>query len=203
LRQDQVDIYALQPTGPFAAETHKQIHQLLRDQVAEKAVIVSIPGLLAGMTTLSKGHETAVVQPEIRGMCSWSVDELLKSVAKPEEPDPEKLKEEIKNFLQRLYYELRNLGAAPQERAVNYVASNVHQVTKVCQYALQEHLKLDRIAVERSALGRPGSECWDVVTTLFDPARRFERGKEVFRLTVDVSEVLPVTIGDMQHWSVY
>ena len=35
--------------------------------------------------------------------------------------------DEILNFLNRVYYELRNLGIAPQERAINFAATNAFQ----------------------------------------------------------------------------
>ncbi len=64
-------------------------------------------------------------------------------------------------------------------------------------------LELDGIDVEVSPICRPGSECWDVKLTFFDPARRLERARRVYRFTVDVSDVVPVTVGTVRAWSVY
>jgi hypothetical protein len=73
----------------------------------------------------------------------------------------------------------------------------------VYKEAIKQNLKLDKVDVERSAVCRPGSECWDVKLTLFDPVRRYERAREVYRFTVDVSEVIPVTVGRVRNWSAY
>jgi hypothetical protein len=110
---------------------------------------------------------------------------------------------EIGNFLDRVYYELSNLGVAPQDRAINYAATNLFQIAAVYREAVQQGLRLDGIEVERSSICRPGSDCWDVKATLFDPLRRHERAKEIFKLTVDVSEVLPVTVGRLRKWSAF
>ncbi len=67
----------------------------------------------------------------------------------------------------------------------------------------KENLELDSIEVERSPICRPESDCWDVKLTFFDPTNRFERARQVHRFTVDVSDVIPVTVGEVRHWNVY
>jgi cyanobactin maturation PatA/PatG family protease len=209
LAQESTPIYALQPSGPFAKETYNRIRVLLRTQIEEGVSQVSIPGVLRGEVTLMNGHTVPVIAPDIRGMFGWSTSALIEAVLGPEPEDEEELAEyrrragEVSRFLDRLYYELANLGVAPQDRAVNYAATNIYQVASVYQEALEQNLRLDNIALERSPVCRPGSDCWDVKLTLFDPSQRFERAREVYRLTVDVSEVIPVTVGKLRHWSVY
>ena len=61
---------------------------------------------------------------------------------------------------------------------------------------------LDGIEVTQSTFCRPGSDCWDV--SLFfssDDKQRFAR--RVNRFTVDVSDVVPVTVSDVRRWAVY
>ena len=41
---------------------------------------------------------------------------------------------------------------------------------------------------------RPDSDCWDVQLLMFDPENE-RRASRVYRYTVDVSDVLPVTVG--------
>jgi len=209
LQQEAMPIYALQPAGPFGRDTYQRIFKLLKSQLEEGVSQVSIPGVLGPPIALLNGHQVPVVFPEIRGMFGWSTTKLVQEVLGPRPEDPEKqmeyeqVEEEIKNFLDRLYYELSNLGVAPPERAINYAATNLYQVASVYKEAIKKRLKLDRITTERSQIGRPSSECWDVILTLFDPERRKERAREVYRLTVDVSEIIPVTIGKLRRWSVY
>jgi len=209
LVQDATAVYAIQPAGPFAAEAYKRIRQFLREKREEGVSQVSIPGFLAGSTTLMNGQEVPLVVPDIRGMCSWSTLELIKAVLgiRPENADEQAVydaqAEEVGNFLERVYYELSNLGVSPQERAINYAATNAYQVASVFKDAISAKLKLDKIDVERSAVCRPGSDCWDVKLTFFDPVQRHERAREVYRFTIDVSEVIPVTVGKVRHWSAY
>jgi cyanobactin maturation PatA/PatG family protease len=209
LLQESTPIYVIEPVGPFAAEAHQRIRELLRDQLNEGVSQVSIPGIIGGSVTLLNGQRVPIIYPELRGMCSWTTAALIDAVLGPQPADPaakdahERQAGQIRNFLERVYYDLRNLGVAPQDRAVNYAATNLFQVAEVYRFAVDEGMRLDRIDVERSSLCRPGSDCWDVKLTLFDPTRRQERAKEIFRLTVDVSEVLPVTVGRLRNWSAF
>lgn len=209
LQQEATPIYALQPVGPFGRDTYQRIFDLLKSQLEEGVSQVSIPGVLGPPITLLNGYQIPVIFPEIRGMFGWSTTQLIQEVLGPRPKDPDKqteydqVEEEIHNFLDRLYYELSNLGVAPPERAINYAATNLYQVASVYKDAVKKKRKLDRITTERSQVCRPSSECWDVILTLFDPERRKNKAREVYRLTVDVSEVIPVTIGKLRRWSVY
>jgi hypothetical protein len=59
---------------------------------------------------------------------------------------------------------------------------------------------LDNITVERSPFCRIDSDCWDVVIKFFDPDNVL-RSKLNFRFTVDVSDIMPVTLGPVRSWS--
>jgi len=63
-------------------------------------------------------------------------------------------------------------------------------------------MALDTIEVERSPLGRPDSDCWDVKIHFFYPERQVQTVRKVFRFTVDVSDVVPVTVGPTRSWFV-
>ena len=209
LQQEATPIYALQPVGPFGRETYQRICDLLKSQIEEGVTEVSIPAVLGPPVMLLNGYQVPVVFPEIRGMFGWSTTKLVQEIIGPRPEEPEKqeeydrIQEDIENFLDRLYYELSNLGVTPQDRAINYAATNLYQVASVYKEAIKKELKLDRITTERSHSSRPNSECWDVILTLFDPQQRYERAREVYRLTVDVSEIIPVTVGKLRRWSVY
>jgi cyanobactin maturation PatA/PatG family protease len=142
-------------------------------------------------------------------MYSWTTETLLEAVLGPapkgeaEMAEFEPRRQGVYNFLERVYYELRNLGLSSQERAMNFAATNAFQIGQAFTSAAGEALELDSIEVERSPVCRPGSDCWDVKLGFFDPTRRMERARKVYRLTVDVSEPLPVTVGAVRSWSVY
>jgi hypothetical protein len=49
---------------------------------------------------------------------------------------------------------------------------------------------------------RPDSDCWDVKLHFFFPARQVQTVRKVYRFTVDVSDVVPVTVGPVRSWFV-
>lgn len=209
LSLDATVTYAVQPCGPFANLIYDRLKGFLKEQVDNGAERVSLPGIIKGSTHLMNGQEVPVIYPDIRGMYSWATDDLVQA-ALGEAPKEEKAAqlhadktEGVRNFLERIYYEVRNLGTTPQERAMNYAATNAFQVSTVYHKAIQQEMKLDSIDVERSPVCRPGSDCWDVVLTFFNPAKRMEQARHVHRFTVDVSEVIPVTVGKVRDWDVF
>ena len=108
----------------------------------------------------------------------------------------------VANFLVRVYDELRNLGITPQERAINYTATNAFLVARVFEDAIKEGIDLDTIEVERSPICRLDSDCWDVKLTFFNPRKVFEQARKEYRFTVDVSDVVPVMVGPVRSWFV-
>jgi hypothetical protein len=61
-------------------------------------------------------------------------------------------------------------------------------------------LELESINVTPSPICRPGSDCWDVELYFFYPERQVQTVRKVYRFTVDVSDVVPVTIGTTRSW---
>src|SRR5262249_34110908 len=109
---------------------------------------------------------------------------------------------DVHNFLDRVYFELRNLGQTPQERAINFAATDAFNIEKVYERAVKEDMDLDTIEVERSPVCRPESDCWGVKLMFFFPGRRVQTVRRAYRFTVDVSDVVPVTVGPVRSWFV-
>jgi cyanobactin maturation PatA/PatG family protease len=213
LNLDATPIYAIRPDGAFAARTYELLRQFLSEQVDEKvrAERVSIPGYMMGTQTLLTGQKVGVVVPELRGMFNWTIEALVRRAAgkRPDEkaPKPEreafrKKEEGITNFLQRVYFEVRNLGLEPRDRALNFAATNAFQIERLFSQAAAAGLQLDQIDVERSPVCRIDSDCWDVVLYFFNPANVLGEARRAYRFTVDVSDVVPVLIGDIREWAV-
>ncbi|MCP5521709.1 MAG: S8 family serine peptidase [Verrucomicrobiales bacterium] len=209
LSLDATVVYAIQPIGAFASQAYDRLREALQAQLTEGVERVSVPGYLRGSTRLLNGQQVPVILPQVRGMYSWSTPHLVKAVVGAA-PKAAAAAEEhaakaagIQNFLERIYYEVRNLGITSQDRAMNFAATNAFQLEFVYTEAIKGGLKLDTIAVERSPICRPGSDCWDVKLTFFHPAKRLEQARHVHRFTVDVSDVVPVTVGKVRHWDVY
>lgn len=214
---DQTPLYAIQPYGPFAAEAYKRLQEFLADAEVER---IAIPGFVQGSVRLLSGQKLPAIFPELRGMASWSTAALVKSVRSAaavnssiagevvaftsggsgHEGPPDHA---LTNFVERVYYELRNLGLSSQDRAINFAATNAFQVERVFTEASLQNLNLQSIDVEKSPICRPSSDCWDVKLVFFDPRNKTEVAQRVFRLTVDVSDVVPVTVGKIRSWNTY
>ncbi len=208
LNLEGTPIYAIEPRGPFARETYELLRQYLREQIEEGVERVSIPGLIVGMTRV-RGAVIPAVAPEIRGMYSWTTRALVEAAvglkAKEKEGKHEKIADKhqaVTNFLERVYYELRNPGRESKERAINFAATNAFEVEKVYERAIQEEMELDTIEVEASPLSPPGTDCWDVKLSFFFPQRQVQTVRRIYRFTVDVADVVPVTVGTMRSWYV-
>jgi len=213
LSLDGTVVYAVAPQGPFASDAYKLLRQFLEEQRTKGAERVSIPGMISGNVRLFNGQVVPVIHPEIRGMCNWTTDALIQAVAgaPPAESAPQADKQAytdkvdgIRSFLERLYYELRNLGITPQERAMNYAGANAFHIETVFESAMKEpeDMDLESIEVEHSPVCRPDSDCWDVKLHFFFPARQVQTVRKVYRFTVDVSDVVPVTVGPVRSWFV-
>ena len=211
LTVDLTPIYGIAPAGPFADRAYELLREFLEDQESDRVELVSIPGRLDGHARLLNGQVVPVIVPEPRGMYSWTTDALVQAVvgAPPQADAPAEHHADhmrkldgVRGFLQRVYHELRNLGLTAEERAINYAVTNAFEIERVFEAAVKEALELDTIEVERSPICRPDSDCWDVKIHFFYPQRQVQTVRKVYRFTVDVSDVVPVTVGPMRSWFV-
>jgi cyanobactin maturation PatA/PatG family protease len=201
LKHDQTPLYAIQPGGPFALATYREMLDALMSSLdsAGSEQRVSIPGYIVGATRLMNGMTVPVIYPDLRGMYKWRSEHLI-SATRQVVPADQASNDEILNFLNRVYYELRNLGVAPQDRAINFAATNAYQARVAFADSTTRGHDLDSIKVVQSPICRPGSDCWDVQLQMFDPENERRAGR-IYRFTVDVSEVLPVTVGPIRQWA--
>jgi subtilisin family serine protease len=206
---DNTPIYVIQPQGPFARELYDQLRRFLHEQLAEGVERISVPGVITGAARLRSGLAVPVVAPEIRGMYSWSTEALVAAIAgeppAPAAPEPEReafarQRDGVRNFLDRVYYELRNPGLAPHERAINFAATNAFEVGRIYESAIRDEMELDTIEFERTPVSHPGIESWDVKLLFFFPLRQVQTVRRIYRLTVDVTDVVPVTVGTVRSW---
>jgi len=202
LNIDSTPIYALYPNGSHAHTGFEILQKLLAQQQNGSIQRISVPGISAGETTLLNGQKVANLFPRFRGVFSWTTEALV-SAATGTKGVSKLLAENITNFLNRVYYQMRNLGVTPQDRALNYAATNAFQVSGVLGLALRDTLELSDISVSKSPICRPGSDCYDVTLSFFNPKERLTQARREYRFTVDVSDVVPVTLGDVRSWSVY
>jgi hypothetical protein len=167
-----------------------------------------------------------VVVAQHRGMFRWNTkalaDAAVQAVKAAEEAQGSTLTPEeeqnartfIQNFLDKVNYQLRNLGQSPPDRALNFAVTNAFQAVTVISQALNpsraglvprppDHkgfYTLDTISVHKSPFCRFDSDCWDVELTYFDPVNVLQ-ARLVFQFTVDVSDEMPVSLGPVHSWT--
>ena len=206
-------IYAIKPVGAFAADIYQVMQYMLAGQILPEAdedyvERVSIPGMLTEETVkLFSGQIIPVLKVNSpRGMYGWKVNTLIESAietvsAEHEIADEARMRRSLTSFLNRIYYDLRNLGQIARDRALNFAATNAFQAVQTFSQAVAIGMELHSIEVEKSPFCRYGSECWDVKLKFFDPENGL-RAKRVFRFTIDVSDRTPVTLGEVRSWAV-
>ena len=202
LNIDATPVYAIYPTGNHGHLVYAKLREYFEQQQNGTIQRISVPGQSKGSTRLLMGHTVSNLFPRQRGMFSWTTEALV-SAATGAKGSARALAENVTNFLNRIYYQMRNLGITPQERALNYAATNAFQISSVFASALKENLELNDISAVKSPICRPGSDCYDVTLSFFNPKERLTQARKEYRFTVDVSDVVPVTVGEIRTWSVY
>jgi len=204
LLQDQIPIYAINPSGPFALEIYRSMLEAMRSSLDPIGDMqrVAVPGVVYGTTRLMNGMTVPVIYPDLRGLVKWRSTDLAAAARQAVNVAEAAAIEDatIFDFLVRVYDELRNLGLTPQERAMNFAATNAYQAATAFADGAARRLELYKISVKKSPICRPESDCWDVQLIMFDPEND-RRAARFYRFTVDVSEVMPVTVGRMRSWN--
>jgi hypothetical protein len=78
--------------------------------------------------------------------------------------------------------------------------SNAFEIGGILGSALQEKMELDSIKATPSPIYRAGSDCWGLEIHFFYPEWQVQTVRKVYRYTVDVSDVVPATIGPVRSW---
>ncbi|QWF82434.1 S8 family serine peptidase [Amycolatopsis sp. CA-230715] len=201
LHQELTPIYAIEPTGPHAAEGYAVLARLLRGQLEAPSSDgfverVVLPGAHDGRTArLFSGQSVPVLELDrLSGVHGWEVNRLAAAVL------PGGSRVALRQFLDRVHHDLRNAGATSADRALNFAAANAFQAARIFDAALAAGLAFDGVTVTPSPFGRPGGDCWDVKLRFFDPEND-RRARRAFRFTVDVSDTLPVALGEVREWA--
>ena len=201
-------IYAILPSGTFARDGYELLIKFFKSQIKDGAERISLPGIIFGKTVLlSTGAAVPVVIPDIRGMYCWKTKELVKTICgnKPEKAEASEEYQNklvgVQNMLDRIYHDLQNIGLSSRERALNFAATNAFNIEKVFMESRKKNMQLKYIGVEKSPICRGGSDCWDVKFTFWDPENQTGRANQLYRYTIDVSDVIPVPVGHIRSWN--
>jgi len=212
LNLELTPIYAIEPVGGFSRDVYEVLQSLLDGQIQAETdpnfvQRVSIPGVLTGRSVkLFSGQVVPVIEiNNTRGLYGWKVNTLVDAaIASVQEQsndaEEDAIRRTLSSFLNRIYYDLRNLGTTSQDRALNFASTNAFQAASTFAQAVGAGYELDSINVEKSPFCRLDSDCWDVKLKFFDPENS-RRAKKIYRFTIDVSDTIPVTLGEVRSWS--
>ncbi len=215
LNLELTPIYGLEPLGPFSLTVYKALVDLLDYQIQKEddpnyVERVSIPGLLTGRTVrLFSGQVLPIVELEnVRGLYGWKVNDLITAAIGYVEAagtalTPDQIgvfQTNLESFLNRVYYDFRNLGTTAPDRALNFSVTNVVQASTIFGQFIRQGLQLDTIEILKSPACRLDSDCWDVKLKFFNPIS-LTLPVQVARFTVDVSDKMPVTLGSLRVWA--
>ena len=213
INQELNPIYAIEVKGGFAADVYEMLQLMLAGQSESEdsdnfIERVSIPGqLMDKKIELFSGQEVPVITVNnIRGMYGWKVNGLVDAALQILSEDLAdaneiQMRRSLSSFLKRVYFDLQNLGQTAKDRALNFAATNAFQAASSFAQAIATGMELDTIEVEKSPFCRVNSDCWDIKLKFFDPDRGL-RAKKVYLFTIDVSYLIPVTLGEVRSWSV-
>lgn len=206
-------IYALEPTGAFGANLYELLTEMLAGEVLAEGdpdhiQRVSIPGRLTGRTVrLFSGQHVPVLQLENpRGAYGWKTNALVEQASAAvssragSSADAATVASNLRGFLDKVYYDLRNLGVLSSDRALNFAATNAFQAATVFSEALGTGMQLEDVQTEPSPFARADADAWDVKMKFFDPENT-RRARKIYRFTVDVSDMMPVTLGEVRSWT--
>jgi cyanobactin maturation PatA/PatG family protease len=228
LNLDLTPIYAIEAELGYADEVYYELREALRGESLlpdDDGYVsrVSVPGYLTGRTVrLFSGQVVPVLVAQHRGMYRWNTKALTTQVIKAIKDQDSSLTADdeqqasmfMQNFLDKVYFKLRNLGQSSPDRALNFSATNAFQAAQVIIKAIDPsgaglvprptdhkgYYTLDTTSVAKSPFCRFDSDCWDVQMSFFDPANILQASL-VFQFTVDVSDEMPVTLGTVHSWT--
>ena len=127
LNLELTPIYAIEPIGPFGHHVYDVLRDLLSGEVMAEHLDefiqrVSVPGILGGRTVrLFSGQVVPIIEVEnVRGMYGWRTNALIRRTleATGGKADEVKVRRMLDGFLNRIYYDLRNLGVTSRDRAL-------------------------------------------------------------------------------------
>jgi hypothetical protein len=196
LQENGNPIYALEPQGPLAAEIYSNLAEILTAQVLGEVDTISIPGLrMSSMRSLRDGTRVPRVVMEVtRGLYAWTVESSVARTGINVESS-----EILLSILRKIKDESRNDGAGGPYRTLNYLLANPVQLTMSAVIAQREGFTFGGLNILRSTFSRPYSECWDIELAFVDTENEFRAGL-IHRHTVDVADILPVSVGALKAW---
>ena len=116
------------------------------------------------------------------------------------EPVTPQIAAAVVDFLDLVYFRADQEPEITRDRALNFTVTNGYQVAAAFLDAMHDGLQFIGYRTEYSPFARVGGMCWDVILQFNDPTRGSRSPRE-YRMTVDIADVLPVTVGRLRRWA--
>lgn len=189
-------LYAVEVAGQDMRAVLDTFASGLREQVSGAIEEMSFPGVVTGrMLELSTDEPVPVLRMGgPRGLYGWRRRDQIARL-----PLPPAGRVQLERMLAFIDDGEPNDGTHSHVRAVNYLVTNPAQLAWSAGVAAGEGFSFDTLTVQRSTLNRPYSDCWDIDLIFKDPDRP-ARAKLLHRHSVDVGDLLPVSIGTPRTW---
>lgn len=196
VNRENSPLYALDIVGDDASVILDSIRSAVGEQVSGAVEEMSFPGIVTGaVTTLSTGEIVPILRmASPRGLYGWRRRDQVVRL-----PLPPAGRVELERMLDVIDDREPNDGTYSHVRAVNYLVTNPAQLAWSAGVASSQGFRFDSIGVQRSTLNRPYSDCWDIDLIFTDPDRP-SRARLLHRHSVDVGDLLPVSIGAPRTW---
>jgi hypothetical protein len=194
--RDDSPLYALHWSGPYEAEIITSLTSALTQQISGVIDVMSFPGVVTGeVHSLSTDELIPVLtMPTSRGLYGWRLTDQLRVLDLTE-----KAHVETERMLSSIMNQEPNDGTYSHVRALNYLVTNPAQLAWSATVATEQGFCFESLSVQRSTLNRPYSNCWDI-DLIFGAPERTARAKLMHKHSVDVGDLLPVSIGSPRVW---
>lgn len=199
---DGMPVYAVRPDDAFAKEVYAHIVKLMLYGIAHgvnaNMIRCTLAGTINGKVKLMNGTEVPVVSPALRGLWCMEAGEVINAATNA--AGKKMITPELVNKMEQAWFFLRNTGRTSQQRAMNYAVTNAVLVQQIFSNNDLVHLSLKSVQAQKSIFALPGSDCWDVTLTFFNPMKQMEEANTVYVFTVDVGSVVPFLTMPVRSW---
>lgn len=144
VKVDDVPICALDPAPAYGREVYAWLRKVFAHLGHEHApedsestrdveMLVSLPGTIVGRVGLASGQVVPLVDPEVGGLFAWELGAIERTTLQGTKIDKDvhrKILQHVEMFQRNAARELRNVGRAARERAINFAVTAAFQYTE-------------------------------------------------------------------------
>ncbi|MBB1485850.1 S8 family serine peptidase [Oceanospirillum sediminis] len=187
--------------------------------------LVAVAGEVIGEVQLYNGSVVPQIEVVISGLSPWNkaglieqqvsiatgnpvVSDYINRASKGDNSNQkeaslrEEIHQSVSRALEKIYHEFKNNGLNDDDRAINYVGTNIMNLVDVFSDVFEVLCENDKVCsryefdnayVETSKVQRPTSILKDVILRFFEPGN-LDKAYKCYRFTVDVSDINPVMV---------